>query len=151
MKFWEMSWEINDLKPVVNRHYLMFMAAMVWLFAGCMLFVKGFAFMPGNYSDLALELSISVSFGLLFFALMFSKIVAKHIARILNIKHDRPCLFSFFNWKSYLMMGTMISLGVLLRSFQLVSLVYLSCFYVAMGIPLLLSSYRFFCEAVRQY
>ncbi len=144
-----MSWEINDLKPAVNRHYLMFMAAVVWLFAGSMLFVKGLVFMLGNDTDLALELSVSVCLGLLFFAFLFSKIVAKHVIRILNIKHEKPCLFSFFNWKSYLMMAAMISSGILLRTFHLVPMVYLSCFYVTMGTPLLLSSYRFFNEAVR--
>lgn len=129
----------------------MFMAAVVWLFVGSMLFVKGFAFMLGNDTGLALELSVSVSLGLMFFALLFSKIVAKHVARILNIKHERPCLFSFFNWKSYLMMGTMISSGISLRTFHLVPMAYLSCFYVTMGTPLLLSSYRFFSEAVSNY
>jgi hypothetical protein len=135
---------INKYKPAIARRYLMMIAAIVWLFAGGMLFYKGVSFMIENPSHIALKLIISIAFGLLFFAIMFSKIVAKHITRILNIKHEKPCLFSFFNWKSYLMMGSMITLGILLRTFHLIPMEYLSCFYVSMGTPLLISSHRFF-------
>jgi hypothetical protein len=142
---------VNYVKPSVPKRYLMFVAALVWLFAGSMLFIKGFSFMLENFQYIVVKLLISFGLGSLFFAFMFSKIVAKHVARILNIKHEKPCLFSFFNWRSYLMMGSMIALGVLLRTFHLVPMVYLSCFYIAMGIPLLFSSWRFFREAVRSF
>lgn len=143
---------VNYFKPGVPKRYLMFVAALVWLFAGCMLVYKGLLFMIiDDLQVLIIKLLISISLGLLFFVLMFSKIAAKHVSRILNIKHENPCLFSFFNWKSYLMMGSMITLGILLRTFHLVPMFYLSCFYVAMGTPLLLSSSRFFTEAVRHF
>lgn len=133
----------NTYKPAINKRYLMFVAALVWFFAGGMLFYKGISFMIENPSFIEIKLAISIVIGLLFFAIMFSKIVAKHITRILNIKHEKPCLFSFFSWKSYLMMGLMISIGILLRTFKVVPMEYLSCFYVAMGTPLLISSHRF--------
>lgn len=131
-------------KPGIAKGYLMFIAALVWLFAGGMLLYKGVSFMFENPSSIFLKLTISIAIGILFFFFMFSKIVAKHITRILNIKHERPCLFSFFSWKSYLMMGTMICFGILLRVFKIIPMEYLSCFYISMGTPLLISSHRFF-------
>lgn len=139
-----MSSSTNPYKPSIAKRYLMIIAAFVWLFAGSMLLYKGIAFMIKNPSAIVLKLIISITIGLLFFAIMFSKIVAKHVTRILSIKHERPCLFSFFNWKSYLLMGSMITFGILLRTFHIIPMEYLSCFYVSMGIPLLISSHRFF-------
>lgn len=52
--------------------------------------------------------------------------------------------FSFFNLRSYFLMAVMISMGITLRKLSLMQIHYLSIFYVAMGIPLGLSSVRFF-------
>ena len=57
---------------------------------------------------------------------------------------EKPVLFSFFNLKSYLMMFSMISLGITLRLSVLVTPEHLALMYVTMGIPLLMSSIRFY-------
>ena len=134
---------LKTIKPAIPKRYLMFLAALVWLFAGGMLLYKGITFMKIPQPFLIVKIVGSVLLGLLFFAVLFSKIATKHISRIRNIKHEKPCLFSFFNWKSYAIMGSMISLGILLRVFKIVPAEYLSFFYLVMGIPLLLSALRF--------
>ena len=134
---------LKTIKPAVPKRYLMFVAALVWLFAGGMLLYKGFVFMKMPQPFLTIKIISSIILGLLFFAVLFSRIAAKHILRIRNIEHERPCLFSFFNWKSYAIMGSMISLGIFLRAFKIVPAEYLSFFYLIMGIPLLLSALRF--------
>lgn len=73
----------------------------------------------------------------------------KHSRRIINMEEQRPCLFSFFNFRSYLMMALMISMGILLRKTGIVPLSYLSFFYILMGIPLLMSSFRFYYYGFR--
>jgi len=82
--------------------------------------------------------------GLLFFRLLFNQISSKHVLRIENLPIDRPVIFSFFNLRSYLMMFSMITMGIMLRKTGAVSPEYLSFMYVTMGIPLLLSSFRFY-------
>ncbi|WP_318348641.1 hypothetical protein [Aquipluma nitroreducens] len=57
---------------------------------------------------------------------------------------ERPVVFSFFNLKSYVMMFSMITMGVTLRLTGLVSPANLALVYVTMGIPLLMSSIRFY-------
>ncbi|MEI6346522.1 MAG: hypothetical protein WCP69_01125 [Bacteroidota bacterium] len=141
---------LETFKPAIPRRYLMFVAAFVWLYAGGMLLFKGVSFLDYTQSFLILKLIISTVLGLLFFMLLFTKIAAKHVSRILNIKYEKPCLFSFFNWKSYFMMGSMITLGVLLRVFKVVPIQQLSFLYLVMGIPLLISAFKFFNVGLHQ-
>ena len=132
------------VKPGISKRYLLFVAALVWTFAGGMLLARGISFLLQNPVDLWLRVVISIVGGTLFYVLLFSKISLKHTLRIVNLKYDKPCVFSFFNLKSYLMMGGMISLGILLRKSGIVPVIYLSALYVTMGIPLFLSALRFY-------
>jgi len=79
---------------------------------------------------------------------MFSKISLKHTHRILNMKEALPCLFSFFNFRSYMMMALMISMGITLRTTGWVAPVYLSLLYLMMSVPLLISSIRFYYTGI---
>ena len=133
-----------QFKPTTTRRGLLFVAGTVWAGAGGMLAYRGIAFIEeAALHPVALLLTAAVG-GVFFFSLMFRKISARHIARILHIAHERPCLFSFLGWKSYFMMGLMISMGVLLRKASFVPRDELGTAYVTMAVPLLASSFRFF-------
>jgi hypothetical protein len=132
------------LLPRVAKHYLFLIAALVWTFAGVMLLFRGFTFKVGTPENWSLKLIISILSGLLFYQLLFTRITKKHVARIQDMEVQKPVIFSFFNFRSYLMMFSMITLGVSLRLSGLVLPEYLSLMYITMGIPLLLSSYRFY-------
>lgn len=135
---------LNDLTPRVSKHYLLLVAALVWTFAGGMLLFRGFTINDPLPSHWKTELLSCIVAGLLFFRLLFNRISAKHVLRIKNLTNERPVIFSFFNLKSYLMMFSMISLGITLRKMDVVSPEYLSLMYLTMGIPLLMSSFRFY-------
>jgi hypothetical protein len=60
------------------------------------------------------------------------------------MQEDKPSVFAFFNLKSYMMMFSMIALGITLRKTGIVSAEYLAVMYITMGIPLLMSSFRFY-------
>ena len=125
----------------------MFVSAMVWLVAGGMLFYRGFLLtstLPGN----VLRLVIVAGGGGLFYFLMFTRLVSKHIARIAGMRIYRPCLFSFFRWRSYLLMSGMIVAGIVLRKTELFPDLYTGTFYMVMGFPLLLSSVRFLLAGI---
>ena len=134
----------QKIKPGVSKRYLMFLAAFVWTFAGGMLLYKGSVFLKQSGDHLWLKLVISAVAGILFYMGMFSKISLKHARRIINLKSKKPCLFSFFNVKSYILMSVMISLGIFLRTSGMVPVTYLSILYVTMGIPLFSSAFRFY-------
>ncbi|GAT62070.1 hypothetical protein PJIAN_1660 [Paludibacter jiangxiensis] len=133
---------IHKITPRISRHNLLLAAACMWLFAGGMLLWRSCAYFE-PVSGWPWLLILSFIGGLLFFRGMFLRISNKHINRIRKMKIERPCLFSFFNLRSYGIMVVMISGGVGLRTSHLIALPYLSLFYLFMSIPLLLSAVRF--------
>jgi len=135
---------IEFFTPRVSKHYLLLVAAIVWTFAGGMLLFRGFTFHETLPHHWFIGLIAGIFAGLLFFRFLFNRISSKHVFRIQNLNIEHPCLFSFFSFRSYLIMFSMIVLGVLLRKSGLVSNEYLSLMYITMGIPLLLSSFRFY-------
>ncbi|MBL8967080.1 MAG: hypothetical protein JNG85_08725 [Spirochaetaceae bacterium] len=135
---------IQRLKPGIPKRYLLLVAALVWTFAGGMLFGKGAIYLSSHGDRLFLRFAVALAGGLGFFMLLFSKISLKHITRIHAIDIVRPCLFSFFDLKGYVMMGSMIAGGALLRKFELVDPLLRAKFYACMGTPLLLSAARIY-------
>lgn len=132
------------LTPRVSKHSLLLVAALVWTFAGALLLFRGFTLNKTLPLHWLIELVSGILAGLLFFMLLFNRISAKHVLRIQSLSIERPCLFSFFNFRSYLMMIAMITLGIVLRKSGFVPAEYLSLMYITMGVPLLLSSFRFY-------
>lgn len=135
---------LEMFKPKIHKRYLLFLAAFVWTFAGGILLFKGFSFLRINKDFIWLRIFISIIGGLVFYWFLFSKISLKHTFRIINLKNDYPCLFSFFSIKSYILMLIMITSGILLRKSGIISPYYLSMIYLTMGIPLFLSAFRFY-------
>jgi hypothetical protein len=136
------------LTPRTSRRNLLFIAAFIWTFAGGILLTRGIMMMGIQKDFLILRIAISLIGGAVFYALLFSKISKKHVARIIRLKIDRPCIFSFFNFRSYLMMTFMISFGVFLRKSGIFPPFYLSVLYVTMGIPLFASAFRFYYSGI---
>lgn len=85
-----------------------------------------------------------IAIGIPFYVLLFARISRKHITRIKGLTIPYPCAFSFFNFRSYIMMMLMITTGILLRKFDMVNREYLFTFYIGMALPLLVSAIRFY-------
>jgi len=139
----------ESIKPKLPRRYLLFIAGSVWIFAGGMLLFKGIGLLSAGLYHIWIKLLIATVGGILFYLLLFSKISMKHAKRILGLKHEFPCLFSFFNFSSYGMMAVMIAGGILMRKAEVISPEYLPLFYITMGIPLFLSAIRFYNYGIR--
>ena len=97
---------------------------------------------------LGLKLVATLVIGILFYLKLFSKLSLKHTLRILQMKEEFPCAFSFFNGRSYLMMVLMIAMGVTLRTTGWVLPKYLAFLYLTMSAPLLFSSVRFYYTGI---
>lgn len=139
---------IQIFTPRLPRRGLLFVAAGLWTFAGSILIYKGIHMLDKAAQMIWLRLLVSLVTGLVFYWFMFAKISAKHTNRIMGLKRERPCLFSFFNSRSYLLMLAMISAGVFLRRSGLVPQHYLSSLYLTMGVPLSLSSVKFYYTGI---
>ena len=135
--------------PRIPKRHLYFVAAWVWTFAGGMLLFRGMhLFEASGYNYWSL-LAASLVGGLVFYRVLFSGISRKHVARILALPDERPCLFSFFNLRSYLLMGLMIAAGISLRKSGILPARVLAVTYVTMGLPLFLSSFRFYHAGIQ--
>lgn len=133
----------KNLKPSVPKRYLLFIAASVWTLAGMMLWFRAAAMVMQEHFPLLWSIAIAVAWGVLFYLLLFARISLKHTRRIFKIELERPCAFSFFSFKSYILMAVMISAGISLRLSGAVDTVIIGVFYMIMGVPLALSSIRF--------
>jgi hypothetical protein len=142
---------IKSFTPRAPKRHLLFLAAFVWTFAGGILLFRGLSALLGLDNFAWAELLICIIGGVIFYLVLFSGISLKHSKRILELENERPCLFSFFNLKSYFLMATMIGAGVLLRKSGIIPTEYLSLGYVTMGIPLFLSSFRFYDYGINYY
>jgi hypothetical protein len=129
-------------KPGVPKRYLLMVAAFVWLFAGGFLLFRGIRSMPPA-SWAIWKTMVSVAGGLAFFWVLFLRISSKHIRRITTLEILRPCVFSFFDFKSYLMMALMITMGVTVRKLHLIAPQDISYFFITMSVPLIISAVRF--------
>ncbi|SDC30227.1 hypothetical protein [Williamwhitmania taraxaci] len=134
----------QSMKPWAPKRHLLFFAAVVWTFAGGMLLYKGISLLHSGTPLQSVEIGFSILGGVLFYLFLFSKLSMKHAKRIMALKSEKPCAFSFFNIRSYILMATMISSGILLRVFGVIPPHYLLIVYITMGIPLFLSSLRFY-------
>ena len=139
---------LQGLIPVTSKRNLLFIAALVWTFAGVMLLTRGMVMMGIDHDFYLLPIAGSLVGGILFYVVLFTRISEKYINRIISLSSDRPSVFSFFNLKGYLMMAGMISMGILLRKSGFVPPFYLSIVYLTMGVPLFVSSLRFYYSAI---
>ena len=133
----------NKLNPAVPRHWLFAVAAIIWIAVGCLLCVRAVVwlelFSPG--AELLLE-SIGGIAAFVVYRYGLSKVVGKNIDRIATLP-EKACVFAFAAWRSYVLIGLMVSLGITLRSSPIPKF-YLAIPYMAMGGALLLGSVRLF-------
>lgn len=135
---------LEKIKPGVRKRTLLLIAGCAWSIAGGILIFRSLLYLIMENHNLVMEIVIGVVFGALFYILLFARISKRHITRITLIKIDNPCFFSFFNFRSYLLMAIMISGGITLRMSGLVNSGIIYTFFLCMGIPLLVSAWRFF-------
>ena len=131
---------LHKLNPKVPKRALLFIAALVWGYAGQKLIAIGIR----TYNTTNLHfwhlLVISVPIFLLFHYFVFHKIIIKHTTRIISKPNPTHCLFSFFDWKSYIIMTLMITMGLTLRRSSWVSREFIATFYIGMGLALATSA-----------
>jgi hypothetical protein len=135
--------QANKFKPGVPKRHLLMVAAFVWLLAGGLLAFRGIRNIPAGEWQWW-KVVIALTGGILFFRVLFLRISTKHIRRINSLEILRPCVFSFFDFRSYLMMALMITMGITVRKLHLVSNAAISYFFITMAIPLVISAVRFF-------
>ena len=129
-------------KPGTDRRVLLLLSGLMWMGVGTMLLSFSYSWLHGSQEGGSLLLAGGgVLLALVIHHFGFLKIVDKNLGRILPMEGKR-CVFSFMTWKSYLTVGVMVLLGLLLRHSPIPKR-YLSILYTGIGLALVLSSVRY--------
>jgi hypothetical protein len=134
----------EKFKPSVSRRSLLLVAGCAWTMAGGILISRALLELWSIHHYIWMEILTGILLGTIFYMVLFARISKKHITRITLITIDNPCFFSFFDFRSYIMMAIMITGGIVLRKMDIINHEILYTFYLTMGIPLLVSAFRFF-------
>ncbi len=132
-------WRVNAITPRLGRRGRIRTATVIWAMVGVGLLSFGainlWAFVTAPQLIWSL---VAVALGVAKGRMVLGRTAARTIARV-EAQPDRYCLFSFFSWKSWLLVLTMILMGRFLRRSGL-SPVLIYNVYVAVGTALLVGS-----------
>jgi len=129
-------------KPSATKHTLFLLAGAIWVAAGSMLCFMAYKWLKAyEGNNTLLFAGTGLSFSLIIHHFGFLRVVDKNLGRIMQMD-EKPCLFSFISWKSYLIVLVMVSTGIALRHSQIPK-EYLSVLYLGIGAALILSSIRY--------
>lgn len=126
---------------MVKTKTLLLIAGIVWLIAGFNILRIGVISYQGYVTFLNLFLSVIIF--LCFWIMVFRKLVNKHTTRITNYTEPKKYFWSFFDIPSFMIMAFMITLGVTIRSFNLLPDVVIAVFYSGLGSAIFLAGVNF--------
>ena len=129
----------------VSRRTLLLIAGLVWIIAGANILRIGIITWVDDQREWLFKTGEAIVVFLLFFSLIFRRLYNKHTARI-GQKADRNCPFSFFDVKGWLIMGFMITLGILVRKLHLLPTSFIVVFYTGLSSALILTGILFLVQ-----
>jgi hypothetical protein len=135
--------------PSASKKVMLIVAGLIWTTASFILLFKGLLYFETDISHFALKFLVFLLIFIFFYKMLFVKVSLRYLNRIISLKKDRPCIFSFFNFRGYILMIFMMGLGIGLRNLKFIPLSWLSCLYFGVGIPLFISSIRFYIAGVK--
>jgi hypothetical protein len=134
---------VQKFKPAVQKPVLLFLSGLMWFCVGILLNSYALGWLLDYGKDSAfLFAGIGFVAALTIHHYGFLKLADKNLGRI-SIMNDKPCVFSFMSWKSYIIVIIMVTLGITLRHSSIPKQ-YLSVIYIGIGLALLFSSMRYF-------
>ncbi|HLN52890.1 MAG TPA: hypothetical protein VK212_04225 [Lentimicrobium sp.] len=127
----------------VPRPWLFFAVASLWTFGSIRVFMTGYEGIIEGKGSIYRFLLISSLGAYVFTRLVFTKVTSRYLLHIHSIEHTRPSIFSMFSLRSYCLMAFMVTLGIVVKTFDLFPLIPLSMFMGALGISLFISAMHF--------
>lgn len=131
----------------VSKKSLVLWSAIVWMIAGFNVLKIGIN-VYGEYLSV-LNFGLSVIVFLIFWNMIFKKMVDKNIIRIKSLPHEEYNFWNFFDLKSFLIMAFMMSMGISLRVYNLVPDVFIAVFYSGLGAALALAGVKYFYKFLK--
>ena len=132
----------------VSKKGLLLIAGIIWLLAGSMLINRSTGYLLENSHHILFHFLIGFGLGIILFAILFFKISKKYTERIININEDKPVIFSFASFRGYILIITLIGIGLYLRRTEYIDHLHLSIAYICIGFGIVFSSVKFFYSVI---
>ena len=133
----------RNFKPGVKKRFLYIISGLMWVVVGIILMNFAHTWLMEFDGNRRWLFSLSgFVLALIIHHFGFLRVVDKNLGRIKPMD-EKPCLFAFMSWKSYLLILVMMTFGILLRHTGLPHQ-YLAIIYIGIGFGLFLSSIRYF-------
>lgn len=134
---------------MIKNKYLLILAGIFWILAGINIDKIGFQAYKSHIT--LFNILISIIIFIIFYCIIFNKLVLKHTNRIISSKIEKQKFYKFFDLKSYFIMIFMIVLGIVIRILNLLSDTYIGVFYSGLGTALFLSGIKFIINYRKVY
>lgn len=133
----------------VSKRTLLLVAGLVWGFAGLRVFILGRGDVLIDKGNVFISVVFSITIFYIFFNFIFKKIFIKHAKRIINSKLEKQCIFLFFDIKGYIVMGCMMTFGIVIRNLGVLNPTLLGNFYMGLGAALFLAGLTFLISSIK--
>jgi hypothetical protein len=141
----------HKLKPGVPKQVLVLLGASLWGFAAFRILKLGCIKIDENARNAWLNYVVGILGFLPFYWFVFRKVSKRYVLRIINLEHEKPCIFAFFNVRGYLLMTFMITMGILISHWKVIPDLYKGTFFVSLGLSLLASAIYYLYAGFRYY
>jgi hypothetical protein len=134
---------LKSLKPAVSKPWLIALAGLMWSVVGLMLCRLAYHWLAViRWRGAMPQELLGVVLAVTAHQLCFSRITQKNIAR-LSLLTEKTCIFAFQRWKSYFLIGLMITVGITVRNLP-IPRPYLAVLYTTIGGALFLASLQYY-------
>jgi hypothetical protein len=133
---------MNDFMAI-PKNRLIFIAGLVWCIAGAMVIKIGLPLLWQLGSTQLILYPLAAVVFLIFYFLIFSRLVIKHTERIRARPEERLPFWNFFDTSSYIVMVIMMGGGMWLRLSHVIPNSMIAFFYSGLGSALFSCGIRF--------
>ena len=137
-------------KPAVSRKWLLLLSGLVWSGTGVLLNFFAYRWFPELTFGQAVSAAVAgIALGSVIAFLGFSKVAKKNINRILSYS-GLVCVFAFQEWKSYILIAVMMTMGIYMRSSGIIPKFLLAPMYIGIGLALFVTSFLYYQSFTRE-
>lgn len=133
----------------VPKNQLLLIAGALWSLAAVMVLRVGLPLVVELAPGIPVLVPLAVTVFLAFYALVFSRLLRKHTLRIRSSTAGQLPVWNVFNAASWVIMGIMVTAGMILRVSHALPDWVVAFFYTGLGSALLVCGLRFFAAYLR--
>lgn len=130
----------------MTKRSLILFNALLWAFAAYKILGKGLPALWDKHSTWIIVLCVIIAAG---FLTMFARVSAKYTRRILDMEGERFPIYKFMSPKAYLVIGIMMTMGIVLGRIPAIPQEFFAFFYPGLGSGLAFGSVRYLIAALR--